>query len=123
MKGYTKLLVLTILITMCIGFYVLYSVFLGIHNNVVKEIRLKECYGTIESIKKTQPCFIEISVKEENRIIDLNVQDCCRPGDTTFFRFISIGDSIFKRSGKLKLLVRKVLTLQTKEFDYPLCVQ
>lgn len=115
-------IVVTIVVIMVIIFVAAVCFFLyGIPNSITSEIKQIGCTGVIVSIDTSTSCFMDIDVKQKDSIIKLNVCYCVPTTD--FFKFVSIGDSIKKRSGQLFLFVTKIDNGITKKFEYPFCIE
>ncbi len=96
---------------------------IGVPYGITYELKQVQCNGIVGSINRTQSCNLKIEVKQQDRMIDLDVSNCCGSKYDEFFKFISTGDSIRKEKGELLLTVKKMNTGETKQFDYPFCIE
>ena len=102
---------------------VIFFLFIGIPKSIANGFEEIQCSGIIENIQPTQSCFFKIEVNKQNDEVDLDVSSCCGSKYDEFFKFIAIRDSIKKEKGKLLLTVKKMNTGETKEFEYPFCIE
>ena len=123
MKSLTKILLLTLAIIISLVIFIFYFFTIGIPNAVTNDIEHRSCSGVIVSIESTQPCFINIEVKQRDTVITLDAGKCCGSKFDSFFRFAEIGDSVIKEKGKLTISIVKAKTHERKEFDYPYCLK
>jgi len=82
--------------------------------------RLSESFnGIVIKKSETQPCFGMIIISR-GKIIDTLKDVCiCSQANGDVWRYLSVGDSIFKQKGSLSWhIVRKGID---KTFDYPSC--
>jgi hypothetical protein len=122
LKSSIKLLFPILAFIVGIAIFLFYQ-FVSIPSKIQDELTAQYCTGVIDTIKKEQPCFLTIRVRQMTETIGLSVMNCCDSEKTDFFKAAHVGDSLIKKKGEFTLLLINAKTHETKEFPYPYCFQ